>query len=56
MNRFVIQCINDASLLWSNTDGWTDGDDFDIFSLEETESLDLPIEGIWTRLNSILVY
>lgn len=50
MNNFVIQCVNDAALLWSNTDGWTDGDDFDVFTLEEAETLNLPIEGQWVRL------
>lgn len=54
MNRYVIQCENDADLLWSNADGWTDADDFDVFSLEETESLNLPIEGKWVLLNTAL--
>jgi len=54
MNRFVIANENDESLLWSNTDGWTDSDDFDVFSLEETETLNLPIEGRWARLEVTL--
>jgi hypothetical protein len=51
MNRFVIECVNDSNLVWSNTDGWTDGCDFDVFTLDETETLTLPIEGAWVRLN-----
>lgn len=50
MNRFVIQNENDETLFWSNTDGWVDDDNFDVFTLEESEELNLPIEGQWVRL------
>jgi hypothetical protein len=53
MNRYVIRCITDHSLLWSNTDGWVDDDCFDVFTLEETESLNLPLEGEWALLQTI---
>ena len=49
-NRYVIANVNDSNLLWSNSDGWTDGDDFEVFTLEESEELDLPIEGEWSLL------
>lgn len=51
-NRFVIECVNDRTLLWNNAEGWVEGDDFDVFSLDETENLTLPIEGAWVRLNT----
>lgn len=50
MNRYFIQNVNDSNLVWSNTCGWIDyneDDDWDTFSLEETETLNLPIEGKW---------
>jgi len=50
MNRFVIVNMTDPALLWSNDEGWTDSDNFDVFSLEESESLRLPIAGQWARL------
>lgn len=52
MNYFVIQ--NAEGLLWSNSDGWTDGDDFDVFTIEESETLNLPIEGEWARLSVVI--
>ena len=51
MNNFAIINKNDSELFWSNTDGWIDGDNFDVFTAEETEHLNLPIEGEWIRLN-----
>ncbi len=49
-NRYVIANKNEPDLLWSNSEGWTDGDDFEVFSLEESEELSLPIEGEWSLL------
>jgi hypothetical protein len=49
-NTYVIQNENDFSLLWSNTHGWIDDDDFDVFTLQESETLTLPIEGRWIQL------
>jgi hypothetical protein len=51
MTKFVIECVNDTTLAWGNTDGWTDGCDFDVFTLNETKTLTLPIEGAWIKLN-----
>jgi hypothetical protein len=53
MNNFAIQCINDNSLFWSNDEGWTDSDNFEVFTLEESESIDLPIEGQFVRIFTI---
>lgn len=53
MNRFVIENIYNSRLVWSNTDGWVDSnedDNYDVFTLEESETLDLPIEGKWVRI------
>lgn len=55
MNQFVIvndTKTEDAGLFWSNTDGWTEGDDFEVFTLEESETLNLPIGGQWARLQT----
>jgi hypothetical protein len=48
--NYVIENVIDPELLWSNGWGWTDGDDFDVFSLQEMETLNLPIEGKWIGL------
>jgi hypothetical protein len=53
-NYFAITCINNPELLWSNTDGWVEDENFDMFTLEETETLNLPIEGEWIRFNNII--
>ena len=53
MNRFIIENIYNPTLVWSNTDGWVDSnedDNYDVFTLEESETLDLPIEGKWVRI------
>ncbi len=52
-NRFIIQNVNDESLVWSNTHGWIveeEDDNYDVFSIEESEELNLPIEGKWVRI------
>lgn len=53
-NRFVIECINNRTLLWNKAEGWVEGEDFDVFSLDETEKLTLPLAGVWVRLNTFL--
>lgn len=52
-NYFAIQSTTEPELLWSNADGWTDGEDFDLFTIEESETLSLPTDGQWVRFNSI---
>ncbi len=49
-NQYVIENENDPTLLWSNVHGWVDCDDFDVFTFEEKETLNLPIEGKWMQL------
>jgi hypothetical protein len=53
MNRFVIQNTIDPDFFWSNTDGWVDDDNFDTFSLDESETLRLPVDGAWVRLATL---
>ena len=48
--KYVIENENDMRLLWSNTDGWTDSDNFDVFSIDETMEFTLPTEGRWIEL------
>jgi len=51
---FMIVNENDNGLFWSNTYGWIDNDDntteLAIFSKEEKEIFNLPIEGKWFKL------
>ncbi len=44
---YIITNRNDKTLVWSNTEGWTDGDNYETFSDSERETLNLPIEGQW---------
>jgi hypothetical protein len=53
-NYFAIQSTHDPDLLWSNTDGWTDGEDFDLFTIQESETLNLPADGQWVRFANII--
>jgi len=50
LDAYVIENETDSSLLWCNAWGWTDGDDFDVFSFEEKEEFTLPIDGKWMQL------
>ncbi len=50
MNRFVIVSMTHPALFWSSDEGWTDSDNFEVFSLAESESFDLPMGGQWARL------
>ena len=50
LDAYVIENETDSSLLWCNAWGWTDGDDFDVFSFEEKEEFTLPTEGKWMQL------
>lgn len=38
----------DSSILhWSDTDGWTDGDNFETYTYAEAEKMSLPEGGQW---------
>lgn len=40
-----------AALAWSNSEGWTAGDDFETFTDEERAALSPPIGGRWVRVS-----
>lgn len=44
---YVIENTEDIDLLWSNENGWTGADDYDVFTAEEKEQLNLPMGGRW---------
>jgi hypothetical protein len=44
---YVIENTEDIDLLWSNQNGWTGADDYDVFTAEEKEQLNLPMGGRW---------
>jgi hypothetical protein len=54
MNYFAIQNRLNPEFLWCATDGWTDGEEFDLYTLEESETLRLPIDGQWIHFNNII--
>jgi len=43
----IYAIVNSNGEFWSNSMGWVDQTDADVFSKEETECLDLPIDGKW---------
>ena len=47
--KYYIQYTKNNKLFWSNTDGWCDNTR-SLFSLEEKETLNLPIGGVWVLL------
>jgi hypothetical protein len=47
--NWLIRNKNDDTF-WNNDDGWTDYMGGTIFSQEEHDKFDLPIEGIWEPL------
>jgi hypothetical protein len=46
-NRYIIGHIENEDLTWSNSEGFTYGDDFEVYSQEEMEDTDLPEGGEW---------
>ena len=46
---WIIVKSDNETLAWSNTFGWTE-DDFDTFTPEERETLDLPMGGEWRQV------
>jgi hypothetical protein len=53
MNNFVVRCFGDHNLLWSNDEGWTESDNFEVYTLEESEESELPFGGEWIRLQTL---
>jgi hypothetical protein len=39
-----------APLVWSNSEGFTDSDNYETFSDNERKTLNLPIGGIWVSV------
>ena len=44
---------SDNELYWSNTQGWVDFADADVFTVEESERFLLPLEGMWKRARDV---
>lgn len=44
---YLIQQMFDTSLFWNNDNGWGLCQDATVFNSRETETLNLPIEGVW---------
>lgn len=42
---------NGWPLVWSNSEGWTDSDDFETFTDDERAAFTLPIDGEWSRVD-----
>lgn len=51
--KYIIISKNNPELTWSNSEGFTLGDDFEVFTEEEREREDLPIDGEWAELVSM---
>ena len=47
---WIIVNLNNPDELWSNAEGWTEGDDYDSFDNDEKETMLLPIGGIWEHV------
>jgi hypothetical protein len=47
---YAIRNINDSGLAWSNEFGWVDDESYDLFTDEEANTLNLPIEGRWSYI------
>lgn len=44
-DRFCV--VNEEGMLWSNSEGWTQGDDWETYTYEETLYYQIPIGGRW---------
>jgi hypothetical protein len=51
INKFVVENTFNNEILWSNDFGWVsqESNSFDVFSFQEMQSLNLPIEGTWVE-------
>lgn len=52
MRQWVIANVDNPDLLWSNSEGFTEGDDFESFTDEErwSDTIDMPEDGEWMEL------
>jgi len=48
MENFAIKNTKEKNLYWSNEFGWTN-QDFDLFTMDESKTLNLPIDGKWVK-------
>jgi hypothetical protein len=48
MSSYIIE--NENGDAWSNSEGWTDGDDYETFSETERATLTLPTGGHWVEV------
>jgi hypothetical protein len=44
---YTIQNLSDDVVYWSNFQGWVLHDQCDYYTVEERDTLDLPINGVW---------
>ena len=51
MTAWIIE--DDDGLAWSNVEGFTGGDDYETFSENERETLNLPFGGHWVEVPSL---
>ncbi len=50
MIMYKIVNINDKKLFWSNCYGWTERRNAELFTTEERNKRNLPIEGKWIKI------
>jgi hypothetical protein len=55
--QYVIRClqpcpISGEELFWSNDEGWTESDNFEVFTASELTLFNLPMEGEWVELKT----
>lgn len=53
MSYWFIVCSEKRNLAWSNTQGWVEGEDFDLFTDEEKAEMRLPLGGEWQEADNV---
>jgi hypothetical protein len=48
--KYIIISKIDPELTWSNSEGFTLGDDFEVFTEDERDREELPLDGEWAEL------
>jgi len=51
-DKYVIVCVNDRKLFWSNACGWVGRESRDTFSFSEVGKYTLPNEGEWQNVKT----